>query len=83
MVNIRPKAEVDLLEIWEYIFGNHDAARADTFLDQVYQTCQALEQFPELGRSREALAPGLRRATISSFTELLNRILMLYVCFMG
>jgi plasmid stabilization system protein ParE len=43
MVNLRPKAEVDLLEIWDFIFQGSDLERADAFVDRILATCNMLE----------------------------------------
>ena len=56
-------AEVDLLEIWLFIAEDNDGA-ADRFLDLIEQKCQHLADFPESGRSREDLAPGLRSVPV-------------------
>ncbi len=60
MVNLRPKAEVDLLEIWDFIFQGSDVKRADAFVDRILATCNTLETFPEMGKAKANLAPRLR-----------------------
>jgi toxin ParE1/3/4 len=60
MVNLRPKAEVDLLEIWDFIFQSAGMSRADAFIDRLKSNFETLETFPEMGKSREGLAPNLR-----------------------
>jgi hypothetical protein len=43
MVSLRPKAEVDLLEIWDFIFRNSDTKRADVlFLYDGLESVQLL-----------------------------------------
>jgi toxin ParE1/3/4 len=60
MINLRPKAEVDLLEIWDFIFQSAGMERADKFIDQIKANFEILETFPEMGKPRENLAPTLR-----------------------
>lgn len=55
----KPKAEEDLLKIWEYI-AEDSPKRADQFLDKLGNTLKMLAQFPEIGRSREELRQGVR-----------------------
>jgi toxin ParE1/3/4 len=52
-------AAADLLEIWVHV-ARDDAAAADRLLDRIDEVCTKLAAAPELGRSREELAPGLR-----------------------
>jgi toxin ParE1/3/4 len=52
-------AAADLLELWVHIArDNVDAA--DRLLDRIDEVCTKLAASPELGRSRDELAPGLR-----------------------
>jgi toxin ParE1/3/4 len=67
MANLLPKAEVDLLEIWDFIFEGAGMERADTFIDRILATCEQLSTFPEMGRSRDTLNPGLRSITEGSY----------------
>jgi toxin ParE1/3/4 len=60
MVNLRPKAEVDLLEIWDFIFQASGPSRADAFIDRIKSAFQNLEAFPEMGRVRPNFGPNLR-----------------------
>ena len=55
MVNLRPKAEVDLLEIWDFIFQSGGMERADAFIDRLKSNFETLETFPEMGKSRQSL----------------------------
>ena len=49
----------DLLAIWLHI-ARDDELAADRLLDRIEKVCHSLAERPELGRSREELAPNLR-----------------------
>ncbi|MGA7564274.1 MAG: type II toxin-antitoxin system RelE/ParE family toxin [Desulfobaccales bacterium] len=55
----RPLSLRDLAEIWDYIADDNEA-RADAFIDSIDQKLQTLASHPNMGRSREELAVGLR-----------------------
>ena len=55
----RPRARSDLSEIWNYIAEDNET-RADAFVDLIDQKIQALAGQPNMGRSRDELAEGLR-----------------------
>ena len=55
----RPRAELDLLDIWDYI-ADDSSDRADEFLDRIQSKLQTLAQNPGLGKRREELLPGLQ-----------------------
>ena len=52
-------ARSDLTEIWDYIADDNET-RADAFIDSIDQKFQTLASHPNMGRSREELAEGLR-----------------------
>jgi toxin ParE1/3/4 len=52
-------AERDLTQILEYLDG-HSPKAADEFAKAIDDRCELLQEFPEMGRPREELAPGLR-----------------------
>jgi toxin ParE1/3/4 len=56
---IRPRAQIDLAEIWEFI-AEDSQARADSFLDRLDQSFHGLEGNPYIGRARGELSPNLR-----------------------
>ena len=58
-VEFAPQARADLIDIFDYIAGD-DNVRAEAFVGRIEQRCNALLDFPELGRSRSELAPDLR-----------------------
>lgn len=49
----RPRAELDLLDIWDYI-ADDSLERADEFLDRVERKLRTLARNPGLGRRRES-----------------------------
>ena len=58
-VVIRPRALVDLAEIWTYI-ADDNVEQADIFVDLVDSKFQALAGHPGMGRSRPELATDIR-----------------------
>ena len=54
-----PAAEADLLDIVAYI-ASDNPARARSFVAEIEARCVGLRDFPESGRARPELAPGLR-----------------------
>lgn len=62
----RPRAELDLLDLWDYI-ADDSSDRADAFLDRIEDKLQTLAQNPGLGRRREELLAGLQSFPIGSY----------------
>ncbi|WEZ82884.1 type II toxin-antitoxin system RelE/ParE family toxin [Rhizobium sp. 32-5/1] len=62
----RPRAKVDLVDIWRYIAGDDDAA-ADRLLDRVYATLRMLADHPEAGRARPELHESLRSFPVGNY----------------
>jgi len=54
----RPQARLDLIDIWNYIADDNEAA-ADRLLDRIEQ--------PKAGRERAELAPGLRSFPVGNY----------------
>ena len=54
------RAKEDLFEIWEFI-ADHDEIAADRYIDHLRDRASELLHFPELGRTRHEIHPGLRR----------------------
>lgn len=54
-----PQAENDLDEIWWYI-AQDNPDNADKLLDEIEETSRKLAQFPDMGRNRDDLYPGLK-----------------------
>jgi toxin ParE1/3/4 len=67
MTNLRPKAEVDLLEIWDFIFQAAGERRADAFIDRIKATFGNLETFPEMGKARPDFGYNLRSITEGNY----------------
>ena len=63
---IADMALTDLRDVWGYI-ARDDIDAADKFVDEVYQRCERLVQFPETGRRRDELLPGLRSLPIGRY----------------
>lgn len=59
IVTVRPRARIDIAEIWEYIAEDSEA-QADIFVDRVDAQFQLLSQQPGIGRMRNELRDGLR-----------------------
>ena len=53
------QAQDDLVETWVFIAEGNPSA-ADRFIETIDQKCRLLARSPELGQSREELAPSLR-----------------------
>lgn len=53
------RAKEDLIEIWEFI-ADHDELAADRYIDHLRDRALELLHFPELGRARNEIQPGLR-----------------------
>ena len=58
-VSRRPQAEVDILEIWEYIAADSISA-ADQWVDDLDEKMALWATQPMMGRAREELAPRIR-----------------------
>jgi toxin ParE1/3/4 len=56
---IRPRAQIDLAEIWDFI-AEDSQARADSFLDRLDQDFHCIAHNPHIGRARDELSPNLR-----------------------
>jgi len=55
------RAEADLLSIGDYTLRTWGKAQADRYLGELETCCQMLADNPLLGRSCDAVRPGLRR----------------------
>jgi toxin ParE1/3/4 len=60
------QAELDLEAILDFLDRRSPRA-AERLALAIDQRCQVYAQFPEMGRSREELAPGLRSFTVESY----------------
>lgn len=59
-VSFRPGAREDLRSLYDYILKESGAARAGEYVERIIVACSRLEDFPERGRRRDDIAPGLR-----------------------
>ncbi len=55
----RPLAEIDILEIWDYI-ADDSLAAADRWVDHLDKQFRVLATQPMMGRARDELVPGVR-----------------------
>lgn len=62
----RPRAKIDLIEIWDYIADDSEA-RADAFIDRIDQKFRTLAQRPLIGRLRDELAADLRSFPVGRY----------------
>lgn len=59
VLRFRPPADQDLDDIWAFI-AEDDPTAASRFVHFIEERCSLLAENPMIGRSRSALAPGLR-----------------------
>ena len=69
----RPLAELDLLDIWDYI-ADDSLDRADDFLDRIEGKLLTLAQNSGLGRKRPDLLPDLRSFPIGNYVVFYQQI---------
>jgi len=87
-VIFREEAENDLTELALYIASQAGPVVANRYLDRLYSACIGLAHFPERGRRRDDILPGLRtigferRATIA-FRVLKTRVEIVSVAYGG
>lgn len=62
----RPLAREDLLEIWEFIAEDNEAA-ADRTLDRIESALRSIASNPHMGRARPELRPGVRSFPVGSY----------------
>ncbi|MEQ8897959.1 MAG: type II toxin-antitoxin system RelE/ParE family toxin [Roseovarius sp.] len=59
-VLLRPRAEADLADIWDYTVGAWSEAQAVSYLTGLDATLGLLAEFPETARLREEFVPPVR-----------------------
>jgi toxin ParE1/3/4 len=58
---LRPAAEADLIELYHYIAGQSGShERPIGYIRRIRASCEKLKAFPESGRRRDDLRPGVR-----------------------
>jgi toxin ParE1/3/4 len=60
------EAEADLDALWDYIAADNVKA-ADRMVDAVLESSRIHVRFPEMGRRRDELRPGLRSFVVSPY----------------
>mgnify|MGYP006443635191 CR=1 FL=1 len=63
-LNITPKAESDLIEIWMYTCKEWDVDQADIYLDQLEAGMKQLINHPSLGTNYAHVLTGYRRLQV-------------------
>lgn len=63
---ISEKAREDLNDIWQYITLD-SMENVDNFVDLIYEKCADLAAFPEMGRRRDELLPGIRSLPVKRY----------------
>jgi toxin ParE1/3/4 len=61
-----PQAQRDYDDIVEYL-DEHSPAAADRFATAVASQCRLLSRFPQLGRVRDELYPGMRSVVVGKY----------------
>ena len=62
----RPRARLDLIEVWSYVAGDSEAA-ADRLLDRIEGALAMLSENPFAGRARPELAADLRSFPVGNY----------------
>ncbi len=83
-----PQARADLEELYLYIAESDGDDRALAYLERIEEYCRGFATFPERGRSREDLHPGLRiigfeRRLTMAFVVAEDRVTFLRVLYAG
>lgn len=63
---LRPRAEADLAEIWNYSRDQWSIARADEYVGALFDAMARLAEKPSCGRSAEDIRPGYRKQKVRS-----------------
>jgi len=59
-VSFRPQARADLIALYDYIVADAGLHIAAEYIDRIEVACLSLATFPERGRKRDDIRPGLR-----------------------
>lgn len=87
-VYFRPRAELRLTELYDYIAAQSSADIAYDYVEGIRETCMNLATFPERGTKRDDIMPGLRtigfkrRVTIA-FRVLKTRVEIVSIAYGG
>lgn len=74
---LRPEAEADLVQLYQYISERSSDDIAIGYIRRIRMRCEMMLAFPESGRRRDDLRPGIRivgfeRRVAIAFTSLSN-----------
>lgn len=75
VVRMSPRAADDLEQLYLYVESQSGSDRAAALADEVYSFCERLAHFPERGRRRDDVKPGLRIIPVNKRIVLLFHIL--------
>jgi len=87
-VYFRPKAEADLIALYEYIADRAGIVIAGQYVDRIEAASTALADFSERGTRRDDILPGLRtigfeRRAAIAFRVLRNRVEIVTIAYGG
>jgi toxin ParE1/3/4 len=60
-------AQGDLVDIWATVAEARDERTADRMNQKILATCRSKAAFPETGRLRDEIAPGLRSTVVRPY----------------
>lgn len=78
-VYFRPRAEADLVALFDYIASHAGERVAQGYLDRIEAACMALATFPERGTRRPDIMPGLRTIGFERRVTIAFRVLRVRV----
>jgi len=73
-VSFRPLAEADLFALYRLIEAEAGHEIAGAYIDRIEAACMALATFPERGRPREDIRPGLRTMSFERRATIVFRV---------
>jgi toxin ParE1/3/4 len=74
-VFFRPRAEADLIALYRYVAETSGLSIAGGYIDRIEAACMRLTTFPNRGRKRDDLAPGLRTIAFERRVTIAYRVL--------
>ncbi len=69
-VRFTRRAREDLFDIWLHVAPRNSEVVADAIYDRIEARCQALRDYPEMGRIRPEIAEGARSLVIERWLAL-------------
>src|SRR5262245_5001817 len=63
----RPRAQVDLFELWSYLVINSGEKKAEAVLRKINQKFEVLARQPGMGKQRDDLRKGLRSFPVERY----------------